>query len=163
MEIFRIRDVEPEVLTASSLSVVTAIRTLLPEADVREAGSTAVPGVIGKQDIDIVVRVSADQFQPARSILDAACARNPLQPSTFDFQGYTVSTDPDVSLQLTVYGSQFDCFHRFLLALRSDAALLAKYNELKRHWNGRPMDDYRKAKAEFIEKALREPDPTQAK
>jgi GrpB-like predicted nucleotidyltransferase (UPF0157 family) len=161
MEIFRLREVAPEVLAASSLAAVTAIRALVPEADVQEAGSTAVPGAIGKQDIDIVVRVNAGQFPSARSVLDASYQRNPLQPSTPDFQSYTVSADPDISVQLTVKDSPFDCFHRFLEALRSDAALLARYNDLKRHWNGRPMEDYRKAKAGFIEDALRKPHSTQ--
>jgi GrpB-like predicted nucleotidyltransferase (UPF0157 family) len=39
-------------------------------------------------------------------------------------------------------------------ALRRDPALLAKYNALKRGFDGLSMDDYRSAKRAFIERVL---------
>lgn len=156
---FWIRNEDPEALAVSRLQFITAIRTLLPETDVHEVGSTAVPGAIGKQDIDILVRVPANLFDSTRLILDASYERDLTQLSTFDYQGYKLSIDPDVAIQLTVAGGHFDCFMEFIQALRSDPALLWRYNELKRRWNGRSMEEYRKAKAEFIEEVLKQNRP----
>ena len=115
---------------------------------------TAVPGAVGKQDVDILVRVPALSFDSTRRILDAAFERDLAQLSTCDYQGYKVSRDPDVAIQLTVSCGPHDRFIPFLLALRSDPILLARYNCLKRRWHGCPMKDYRKAKAEFIEQVI---------
>ncbi|MFX5494539.1 GrpB family protein, partial [Acinetobacter baumannii] len=57
-------------------------------------------------------------------------------------------------LQLIVRDSAYDMFDAFLCLLRQDAALRADYNQLKRQWDGQPMQAYRQAKAAFIARAL---------
>ncbi len=50
----------------------TLAAILLPAADIRHIGATAVPGCLTKGDLDIVVRVSDEAFKEA----DAALASN---------------------------------------------------------------------------------------
>ena len=73
------------------------------------------------------------------------------------YQGYKVDSDLDVSIQLTVKGGAHDDFLDFLdflERLRASATLRAEYNELKRSFDGRDMDEYRFAKRAFIERVL---------
>ena len=118
-------------------------------------GSTAVPSAIGKEDIDILVRVPHARFDTTRAALDGVFKRDEQQLSSEVYQGYKISTEPDIAIQLTVEGGEHDRFHQFLQALRSDPNLLAEYNGLKQMWDGKPMDDYRRAKDEFIENVLK--------
>lgn len=59
-----------------------------------------------------------------------------------------------MAIQLTVEGGAHDNFLDFLERLRASASLRAEYNELKRSFDGRDMDEYRYAKAVFIERVL---------
>ncbi len=123
-------------------------------ADVREVGSTAVEGVIGKGDLDLLVRAPADHFDDVRSALDGILPRNPDQLSNAVYQGYTDPDAPlDAAVQLTVRDGPHDDFLPFLDALETPG-IRAQYNALKRAWNGRPMDAYRHAKGTFIQGVL---------
>ncbi len=136
--------------------VDSLLRQLLPCAHISEVGSSAVDGVLGKQDIDFAVLVAEELFVETRAILDGAFERNQQQYSSDDYQGYTASSTWDVAIQLTVRGGPHDDFHAFLDALKASPALRDSYNALKRRWNGKPMQAYRDAKAQFIEAALQE-------
>jgi glycine/D-amino acid oxidase-like deaminating enzyme/GrpB-like predicted nucleotidyltransferase (UPF0157 family) len=119
-------------------------------AEVVEVGSTAVDGVVGKGDLDLLVRAPADRFEAVRTALDALLPRNPDQLSTDIYQGYTDPAAPiDAAVQLTVRDGPHDDFLPFLEALQHPRTR-AQYNALKRAWNGRPMDAYRTAKSAFI-------------
>ncbi|MEQ1565290.1 MAG: GrpB family protein [Myxococcota bacterium] len=146
----RVVDTGPE-----ARRVLGLIEGVLPGVDACEVGSTAVPGVIGKGDLDLVVRVPADTFAAARASLDALFPRNPEQLSNQQYQGYVVPSDHDVAIQLTVLDGPYDTFHSFLDALRADAGLVSSYNDLKRAYVGRPMAEYRAAKAAFVEQVVR--------
>jgi len=152
---FRVRVVETALEAARVVSLVLQV---VPDADVREVGSTAVVGAIGKGDIDVLVRVHAGEFSNARGRLDGAFERNLDQFSGDDFQGYRVSSHLDVAIQLTVLDGPHDDFLRFADLLRSSSRLLAEYNALKRGHEGAPMGVYRAAKAAFIESALTDHD-----
>jgi len=130
------------------------VRTAVPLASVLEVGSTAVEGVVGKQDIDIVVRVPAESFADTRDILDRMFSRNASQMSNSEYQGYLVTSSLDVAIQLVVAGGKYDTFVAFLQALSTDPTIRQAYNQLKIAWNGQPMQDYRVAKQEFIESVL---------
>jgi len=124
------------------------------QAEVIEVGSTAVDGVIGKGDLDVLVRAPAQDFASVRARLDAILTRNPHQLSNEIYQGYLVASPLDVAVQCTVAGGPYDDFEPFLRALRSDPELVAAYNALKRRWDGAPMGAYRSAKRAFIEDVL---------
>lgn len=130
------------------------MRAAVPDAEVTEIGSTAVPGVIGKQDIDLLLRVPAVRFAETRARLDAAFERDAQQLSNDCYQGYRIPSALDIALQVTVEGGPYDDFLPFLEALRASPELIAAYNALKRDWDGHPMDRYRAEKARFIEHIL---------
>ena len=121
---------------------------------VREVGSTAVEGVIGKEDIDIAVVVPGNLFKAARADLDRFFERDRRQISNDEYQGYRMQSDFDAAIQLTVAGSSFDTFSDFVEILLGNRLVRKAYNELKMKWDGQPMEQYRNAKAEFIEKVL---------
>jgi len=126
----------------------------VPSEYVHEVGSTAVAGVLGKQDLDFLVLVPTRDFPNIRAVLDQWFARNPEQRSNDVYQGYKVDSDLDVSIQLTVEGGPHDDFLDFLARLRASATLRAEYNELKKSFDGRDMHEYRFAKRAFIERVL---------
>jgi GrpB-like predicted nucleotidyltransferase (UPF0157 family) len=152
--LFRIQAIAPELLEAERRRVVALLDEAVPEAEVIEVGSTAIPGVIGKGDLDILVRCPADRFDETLLRLDACLPRNPKQFSSADYQGYVVPSPLDVALQVTVAGGPHDDFVPFVEALTADPDLVERYNQLKRTWDGRPMDAYREAKADFIQQVL---------
>ncbi|MFE3575677.1 GrpB family protein [Lysinibacillus sp. NPDC059133] len=52
------------------------MKELLPEADIQHVGSTAIPDSVTKGDLDIQVRVSAEQFSIAVELLSNLYDRN---------------------------------------------------------------------------------------
>lgn len=130
------------------------ITSIVNESRLYEVGSTAVDGVIGKQDLDYLVQVPSADFHRTRAALDKAFTRNPDQVSNDIYQGYIVDSEMDVAIQLTVEGGPYDDFLKFLAALRASTDLREKYNKLKSKFDGLPMSEYRDAKHLFIEQVL---------
>jgi len=153
-EYFRLKDVAKDRLDAERQKAMAKLDELLPEGSFMEVGSTAIPGLIGKQDLDFLVRVPQESFEVTRSKLDTAFQRNPNQLSTEIYQGYTVESEMDVAIQLTIENGPHDTFMEFLELLQTNVDLRERYNDLKREFDGKPMADYRTAKREFIEQNL---------
>lgn len=152
---FMLRDIPRARLDRECRRVLARLQDALPEgAEALEVGSTAVEGVIGKGDIDVLVRVPAPAFDEARARIDALFPRNPEQLSNEIYQGYLVPSELDVAIQLTVKGGAYDDFVPFLELLRASPELVGRYNALKRAHDGGPMDRYREEKAAFIRAAL---------
>lgn len=154
VEVFRITDIDPRVLDAERRRVLALLTAIVPQERVHEVGSTAVPGIVGKQDLDFLVLVQTQDFCSTRRDLDRRFPRNPGQLSNDVYQGYKVDSDLDVAIQLTIEGGAHDNFLVFLAELRASASLRAEYNRLKQAFDGRAMDEYRDAKGAFIEKVL---------
>jgi GrpB-like predicted nucleotidyltransferase (UPF0157 family) len=148
------RIAQPDGLEQATRETLEQVRSAAPFAEVFEVGSTAVPGVLGKGDLDFLVRTPAPQFPRLLAALDRRFARNPGQFSSPIYQGYVLPGPLDIALQCTVTGGPHDDFLPFLAALRTDPNLVRAYNELKRQFDGQPMDVYRTAKAAFIEGVL---------
>ena len=155
--LFHLRDIDTDLLQRERARALALVQHALPTASIAEVGSTAVPGVLGKQDLDFVAKVPAPRFDAARTALDAAFARNPDQISTPEYQGYTIESPLDIAIQLIIAGGPHDNFDRFAQALRANPDLRTAYNSLKAAWHGRPMGEYRAAKAAFIQSVLRKP------
>ncbi|MCB9669014.1 MAG: GrpB family protein [Alphaproteobacteria bacterium] len=152
-DVFRIVPADPR-LPAERARVLALLAATVPDAEVFEVGSTAVAGVIGKGDLDVLVRVPEPGFPHLLARLDAVLPRNPAQYASPIYQGYTVPSPLDVALQCTVTGGPHDDFLPFLDALRADPALVDRYNALKRRFDGGSMDAYREAKRAFVEAVL---------
>lgn len=128
---------------------------LPPSVDIRHIGATAVPGCMTKGDLDILVRIPSEDFLAADDALSKLFARNTGSTRTRDFSAFEdPARIPSLGIQLTAIGGEFDSFHHFVEALLASPQLVAAYNALKRDWDGAAMDDYRKAKDEFIAHAL---------
>lgn len=153
--VFRIVSVDEAALRAEVARVLEHVRAVLPpHAEVLEVGSTAVSGVIGKGDIDLLARAPEAHFEALRDALDGLFPRNLDQLSNAQYQGYLVPSEFDAAIQCTVLGGPYDDFMAFLEVLREDAEARMAYNALKRSWDGRPMDEYRVAKGQFVTLAL---------
>jgi GrpB-like predicted nucleotidyltransferase (UPF0157 family) len=136
--------------------VVEPLKALLPpSADIRHIGATAVAGCLTKGDLDIVVRIAAEDFSAADAALAARFARNVGSKRTASFASFEdAATSPHLGIQLTVVGGEDDYFHLFVDALGRNPELVAQYNALKRDFVGQPMQVYREAKSAFVTAVL---------
>lgn len=103
--LFRIQTPQVRLIRKEKVRVLRMVRALIPFAEVKEIGSTAVAGVIGKQDLDVLIKVDNNNFGLAKRILDEFFSRNGTQLSNENIQGYRVDSKADISLQLVVKGS----------------------------------------------------------
>jgi hypothetical protein len=101
-DIFHLQNLDPQLIAVERVRVFDLLQDLMPPGSVMEVGSTAITGVIGKQDIDFMVRVHRSEFIKVRDILDRNFRRNPDQLSNNEFQGYCVESSLDVSIQLLI-------------------------------------------------------------
>jgi GrpB-like predicted nucleotidyltransferase (UPF0157 family) len=155
---FRLVDPESARVAAQRLfeAVSRSLTDILPPtADIRHVGATAIPGCLTKGDLDIVVRVTAGDFEAADTALASGYARNHGSVRSPVFSAFEdASSRPHLGIQLTAIDSPFDFFHLFAEGLRQSPQLLDKYNALKRSHDGCDMSVYRVAKDAFVEKVL---------
>lgn len=74
--LFRIQTPQVRLIRKEKVRVLRMVRALIPFAEVKEIGSTAVAGVIGKQDLDVLIKVDNNNFGLAKRILDEFFSRN---------------------------------------------------------------------------------------
>jgi GrpB-like predicted nucleotidyltransferase (UPF0157 family) len=153
----RIRPVGDVLVEAALRTHRRRIARLLPGAEIVHVGSTAVPGALTKGDVDLMVRVPANAFEPAVRALGSAYSVHQPENWTPTYASFVdpESTDPPVGVQLVVAGSKDEAlFEPFVAALRGDPALLAEYNALKRRLDGSDYERYTREKGDFIERVL---------
>jgi uncharacterized protein len=137
--------------------VQSLVRTVAARADVQEMGSTAVPGVLTKGDLDINVRLqNREEFDRVVTFLAGHFAIH--QPQNW-IDGYASFADEHsyalpVGIQVTILGHPEDKFIGQRDRLAANPELVAKYNALKMSFEGRDANDYRASKWEFIETYL---------
>jgi GrpB-like predicted nucleotidyltransferase (UPF0157 family) len=129
------------------------IRHLLPRAEVLHTGGTSVPGALTRGDLDIHVRVSADDFCEACDTLISVYVEYRPEMWTAEFVTFVApNASIATGIALTAVGGEHD--RRFLVAwerLKRDPLLLGKYNELKLEYEGAPdADSYKAAKSAFF-------------
>ena len=127
----------------------------LPFAEIEHIGSTAIRGALTKGDLDVLVRVSAEDFRAAEEALAGLFARNEGTARTETFASFKDdATEPPVGIQLVVRGTDWDVFSRFRDALNNEHRLVIQYNELKERYRNCSVDEYRSGKEAFIERVL---------
>ena len=151
---FYINNISTETLDHERSRTLSRLSELVSRDCLFEVGSTALEGVIGKQDLDFLVRVKPSEFLSVRKALDEEFTRNPDQLSNDQYQGYYVESELDVAIQLTIEDGPYDNFLTFLAMLQANADLRKEYNALKKAFDGLPMSKYRDAKDEFIARVL---------
>ena len=157
-ELFILSDA-PHDATARAFDVVAgALSALLPSAEIEHVGSTAVPGCIGKGDIDVLVRVAEPDFAPAAATLDAVLARSSRNDATDTYVEYDWEQDGvSASVQLVVVGTLLDDrFRGFKSVLLGDPRAVERYNSFKASCAGMPMEQYRERKRKLIDELLAE-------
>lgn len=155
---YRLNDVDMAVLEARVDELRGALRALLPYAHVEHVGATAVPGLPTKGDLDLQVRVHRERFDDARATLAQhyrPCDRayQPPDGASFDVDHARVPA----MLHLTVIDSDADEQWVFRELLREDPALSSSFRQLRHAYAGRPMDEWRAAKAGVFEGMKRDP------
>jgi GrpB-like predicted nucleotidyltransferase (UPF0157 family) len=134
------------------------LRAMLPVARVEHVGSTAVPDLLTKGDLDLCVIVPAPDVAAAAKRLASAYADNVGSDRNEHLASFVAPReapdDVDVGVQLVAEGSPEDMFVRWRDLLRADEGLRRDYAALKRRHDGGDMNVYRSAKAAFIEAAL---------
>ncbi len=136
--------------------IAPELRLLLPTgAEVDHVGATTIPGSWTKGDLDICVRVPADQFAKADEVLAARFMRNLGSTRSATFSAFEDNAaTPPLGVQLVVHGSDNDVFHRLAEQLRSDPALVEQLNNIRNRHDGQAMDAYRAEKSAFYEALL---------
>jgi len=131
------------------------ITELLPDADVQHVGSTAIPNSLTKGDLDIQVRVSKEEFTGAVEVLSTLFEINEGSTKTDYFRAFKDDSLPlPLGVQLTVIDSELDIFWKFREVLLKNDEYRKEYDDLKRIFDGKALDDYRVAKSEFFERLM---------
>ncbi|WRU97557.1 GrpB family protein [Priestia filamentosa] len=135
------------------------IQEQLPKADIQHVGSTAIPKSLTKGDLDIQVRVTADDFPQAVQQLTALYDLNEGSIKTDSFRAFKDdSTIPPLGVQLTVIHSEYDFFWKFRDVLLQNEAYRIEYDKLKRKYEGKNMNEYREAKNIFFQRIRNTPE-----
>lgn len=141
--------------------VVNTLRHAAPGADIQHIGATAVPGAVTKGDIDLTVRTTAGQFAAVVERLRPHFAVKQPENWSADFASFGDDErwELPVGVQVAVIDSPSDVFVKFRDYLRSNAAALSGYNELKRRHADDEGDGYWLAKNAFFEGLLSRQQP----
>lgn len=129
------------------------IKKVIPDADIQHVGSSAIPNSLSKGDLDIQVRVSSEKFSHAVNELSNLYDNNDGSIKTSEFRAFKDDTmTPPLGVQLTIFESEFDFFWKFRDVLLKNEKYRVDYDNLKKSFEGKAMDDYREGKNEFFNK-----------
>ncbi len=133
------------------------LQKMFPEADIQHVGSSAVEGALTKKDLDITVRVSAENFpesiEKMRTKFLAVHENVWVVNEDEGMAIFKVRNIPkeleSIDIMLVVKDSRFDEYVILRDILKKDPCLLKNYNDLKSEHQGKPYKEYRKNKSEL--------------
>jgi len=130
----------------------TRIRRRIPGAIIEHIGATAIRNLPTKGDLDIVVRINSEDFPAADRALSRLYLRNSENKHTTVFASFKDdNSHPHLGVQLVVIGSEHDDFDLLRDQLRVSVSCRRSLARLKRRFDGRSMNRYRRAKGDAIE------------
>ncbi|MFA0037631.1 GrpB family protein [Vibrio sp. 10N.261.52.A1] len=127
------------------------IATLLPDAVIEHIGASSIPNAV------LLVGVNGSKLEKAVKLLSTLGFNeksNTLR--TPELCMLESNSGEDVAFQVVANGSEFDCFVGVRDKLRENSDLVQQYNELKMSCTGWSHNEYRRKKATFIERVLRQ-------
>lgn len=138
-------------------AIAAELRALVPDAAIEHVGASSIPGAVSKGDLDLCVIVAPERHAAAVDVVVGAGYA--IKPDTLRTPELCMLLSPrqdiGAAVQVVAAGSRFEAvFMRFRDALRADAALVERYNAIKRERAGGDMADYRAAKAAFVAEVL---------
>jgi GrpB-like predicted nucleotidyltransferase (UPF0157 family) len=154
----QLRLLEPVDASEALAYWLPVVRGWSGESLVEEVGSTGIPGLPTKGDLDlVVVAASPRHFEGCREQLSLYL--EPHEPEHWSdawasFTGDHLDAGP-VGVQVVVKNSEEDRVLRgFRALLLSNSAVVEDYTTLKRAYADKPMREYRLAKGEFVESLI---------
>jgi GrpB-like predicted nucleotidyltransferase (UPF0157 family) len=130
---------------------------LLPGSEVEHIGATSVPGSLTKGDVDLLVRVPAEDFGPAVETLGTRYRRHYPEEWTPTLASFKEQPEQElpVGILLVVAGGVNDrLFIEWRDRLRSEPELLERYNAFKAEHADLEYQPYTDAKGKLIEEHL---------
>lgn len=128
--------------------VIGSIKELLPEADIRFMGASAL-GIPGQNDVDIYIICPKDLKEEYTLRLGKIFGNQIKNKWQWIKDGYEVSvylSNPDDKK----FKEQLDIFEIFI----KNPQLLKEYEELKNSMNGKTYAEYQRSKYEFYNRVL---------
>jgi len=153
-ELFHLSPARPAARAAERLfrRERTRIRRRIPGAIIEHIGATAIRNFPTKGDLDIVVRISIDEFPAADRELSRLYIRNTANKRTAAFASFKDDqAHPPLGVQLVAIGAEHDDFDLLRDQLRVSVSCRRTLARLKRRFEGRSMNHYRRAKSAAIE------------
>jgi len=128
------------------------IKKHFPDVDVQNVGSTAIPGAMGKFDIDIQIRVTQEQFSDVMDWMREGCFAAKNTDCWTEQYGLFRNEENYIDYNVTVIDSKHDIFHHIRDYLIEHPAVLQKYMELKMSFQGKTYGDYRSVRHKFFQR-----------
>ncbi len=120
---------------------------------IEQVGSSAIPGAVGKMDVDFAVRVERKNFE---KVVDSLLSMyTPWKKNTLwnkDFAVFSSTKECPIDVMVVVIDTPYDYFHTVRDYLRDNPSILKEYNTLKKQHQGSSYEDYRSAKNAFFRK-----------
>lgn len=129
------------------------LEKIFPFADIQHVGSCAIPGAMGKFDIDIQIRITRQQFESTIEEMQkyyVAKHRDWLWNNNFAIFRSPDDVVEDIDYLITVIDAPEDDFYKTRDYFITHPEALEEYNNLKLQYEGRPYFEYRIAKQKFL-------------
>lgn len=128
------------------------IHSFFPSINIEHVGGTSIPNSITLGDLDIQIRVIQKDFLKVCKKLKTLYHENKPELWTDQFALFHWKDHPIIpmSIVLTVIDSPFDDFSKIRDLFKSDKNMLKKYNNLKKKYEGKTLEEYKTAKSHFF-------------
>lgn len=153
-ELFKLKAVDMTLFEDEKSKNRTLIEEILPDLAVIEVGSTAVPSLIGKNDVDFLVLTEEGTFSHVCSQLSKNFPVDNKQVSNSAYRAFVLPSTFDMKLQVTSSPEKYGMFIDFLNILKANQSTFKAYTNLKKRFHGKSMSAYRNEKREFIKSVL---------
>lgn len=136
-------------------TAIQRLERILPNAKIHHIGSTAIPGMLTKGDLDLLIQVPQAHFQSVTQTLKQHFAVNQPENWTTDYASFKEDEVYPLPLgvQLVIENSSMDFFLNDYFRKNHEA--VKRYNALKRTYAGGVQAAYLQAKADFLETILK--------